>query len=39
MSTPFDAEFLVEGVVVVFLSAPLEILRGIGFDASTVVIG
>jgi hypothetical protein len=37
-SAPFGAEFLVEGVVVVILSAPLEILCGIVFDASTVVV-
>jgi hypothetical protein len=37
--TPSGAKFLVERVVVVFLSALLEILGGIGFDASTVVVG
>jgi hypothetical protein len=37
-TTPLGAEFLVEGVVMVFLSALLEFLRGIGLDASTVVV-
>jgi hypothetical protein len=37
--TLLGAEFLVEGVVVVFLSVLLEFLRAISFDASVVVVG
>jgi hypothetical protein len=37
--TPFGAEFLVEDIIIVILGALLEILWGINFDASVVVIG
>jgi hypothetical protein len=37
-TTPLGAEFLIECVVVVFLSALLEFLRGIGSNASAVVV-
>jgi hypothetical protein len=37
--TPFGAEFLVEGIIIVILGALLEILWGIDFDASVVVVG